>query len=430
MSRSEQVGSGASTGQGLRRLVHEVSSLELGERTGYEAGRLTVSEEEARELLSDPALAKVRLACASPGESVRIVSALDAVQPCSKARGGGGVFPGFVAPALPPGTGETHILRGAAVICAGRLPRAQEAVIDMAPPDDARSPLSDTHNLVIEFERAEGADWEDVDRALRRGALALAVHLADAALEAEPDAVEELPEPTATSGDGLPRLAVVTNIQTQGRFKDVFVYGSSLRGGLPTLLSPNELDDGAVVSGQYGHPALKNPTYLHQTNPVVAAVREREDVHLAALVVCPEPVDQDTKELVSAHAARLCSAAGIDAAIVTKEGGGNADADVTLKLDRLEEQGVKAVGVLPEMSGRDGTGPPLVVPPTKATAMVSTGNYDERVTLPACERSLGGERVELLDSPATDELELPVAAVYCSLSPLGWGRLTCDGEAA
>ncbi len=417
------------TGHGLRRLVHEVSGLELGERTSYDAGRLTVSEHGARELLSDPALAEVKLSCASPGEPVRIVNALDAVQPCSKGPGGGGAFPGFVAPALPPGRGETHVLRGAAVLAAGHLPRAQEAVIDMAPTEQGRSPLSETHNLVVEFDRAPEAEWEEVEAALRRGVLRLAVHLAEAALDAEPDAVEELPDPAGEAPAGLPRVAVVTNIQTQGKFKDVFVYGRSLAGGLPTLLSPNELDDGAVVSGQYGHPALKNPTCLHQTNPVVAAVRKCDELQLAALVLCPEPVDQNAKELVSAHAARLCAAIGVDAAILTKEGGGNADADVTLKMDRLEQQGIAAVGILPEMAGRDGTGPPLVVAPTRATAMVSTGNYDERVTLAACERSLGGERVALLDRPATDELELPVAAIYCSLSPLGWGRLTCH-EAA
>jgi len=414
----------------LRRLVHEVSALELGERTSYDGGQLTVSEEAARELFEDPALAEVSLACASPGDSVRIVNALDAVQPCSKGEGGGGVFPGFVGPALPPDGGETHVLRGAAVLVAGHLPRAQEAVIDMAPPEQAASPLSQTHNLVVEFEHADGAEWADVDKALRRGLLRLAVHLADAALEAEPDAVEELSEPSGQGGDGLPRVGVVCNIQTQGAFKDVFVYGRSLSGGLATAISPNELDAGAVVSGQYGHPALKNPTFMHQNNPVVAAVRDSEEVELAALVLCPEPVDQNVKELVSAHAARLCAALGLDAAILTKEGGGNADADVTLKMDRLEELGIQAVGVLPEMSGRDGTGPPLVVPPTKATAMVSTGNYDERLTLPARERSLGGDRIELADSAATDELELPVAAVYCALSPLGWGRITCFEEAA
>src|SRR4051794_26751015 len=94
----------------LHRLVHEVASLTLGEHTEYREGRLVLSEEEARAPFRDPALARVRVACASPGESVRIVNPLDAVQPCTKGPGGAGVFPGFIGPALPPGRGETHIL--------------------------------------------------------------------------------------------------------------------------------------------------------------------------------------------------------------------------------------------------------------------------------------------------------------------------------
>ncbi|MDQ4047866.1 MAG: glycine/sarcosine/betaine reductase component B subunit [Actinomycetota bacterium] len=421
---------GGAVEAGLRRLVHEVRELALGDRTSYERGRLTVSEREASELLSDPALRGVDLACVSPGEPARIVGALDAVQPCTKGPGGGGVFPGFVGPALPPGRGETHILRGAAVLAAGYLPRAQEAVIDMSGPVAPLSPLAGTHNLVIQFEPAPDAPWDEVEVAVRGAVLRLAVHVAEAALESEPDAVEELPDPAGTAPDGRARVGVVTNIQTQGKFKDVFVYGRSLSGGLPALISPNELDDGAVVSGQYGHPALKNPTILHQTHPVVAAVRGCDELWLAALVLCPEPVEQSAKELVSAHAARLCASLGLDAAIVTKEGGGNADADVSLKMDRLEDEGVTAVGIFAEMAGRDGTGPSLVVPPSRATAMVSAGNYDERLSLPECERALGREEIALLDRPATEELELPAAAVYCALNPLGWGRLTCHEAAA
>lgn len=409
---------------GLTRVVHEVRELDLGERTSYSAGRLAVGEESVRELFRDPALAEVRLGCAAPGDSVRIVGALDAIQPCSKGPGGGGVFPGLLGPAMPVGRGETHVLRGAAVLAAGGLPRAQEAVIDMSGPAAPLSPLAATQNLVIEFARAGDAAWEDVDAALRRGLVRVAAHLAEAALDAEPDAVEELQEPESTSS-GRPRVGVILNLQTQGKFKDVFVYGRSLSGGLPTVISPSELDDGAVVSGQYGHPALKNPTYLQQTHPVLAALRASDELELAALVLCPEPIDQANKELVSAHAARLCAELGLDAAIVTKEGGGNADADASLKLDRLEEVGITAVGILGEMAGRDGTGPPLVVPPTKATALVSTGNYDEQLTLPAVDRALGRDRIALLDQPSTDELELPVAVIYCAQSTLGWGRLTC-----
>jgi sarcosine reductase len=414
---------------GLTRAVHQVTSVAMGDAMSFADGALTVSASEAESVLADPVLAGVRVTWASPGDPVRIVKVLDAVEPRTKGPGGGGIFPGFLGPARAQGRGTTHVLRGATVVAAGYLPRAQEAVVDMSGPAAEMSPLGSRHNLVVEFTPADDARWEDVDRAVRRGLLALAAGLAEAALDAEPDEVEELPPVGGGEGDGngLPRVGVVTNLQTQGNFKDVFVYGRSFGAALPTLLDPAEVDDGAVVSGQFGHPSLKNPTLLHQNHPVVAVLRARHgtDLTFAGLVIAPEPVDAAQKELVAAHAARVCAAAGFDAAIVTKEGGGNADADVSLKLDALEDAGIAAVGLYAEMAGPDGTGPPVVVPPERATAMVSTGNYDERLTLPEMERALGGEEVALVEQPATDEMELPTAVIYCANSPLGWGRLTC-----
>ncbi|MDP9441344.1 MAG: glycine/sarcosine/betaine reductase component B subunit, partial [Actinomycetota bacterium] len=322
---------------------------------------------------------------------------------------------------------ETHVLRGAAVVAAGFLPRAQEAIVDMSGPAAPLSPLGATHNVVVEFTPASGADWEEVDTALRHGVIALAARLAETALESPPDVVETLPAVLERGDDGLPRVGVLTNLQTQGKFKQPFVYGRSFTDSLSTLIDPNELDDGAVVSGQFGHPGLKNSTLLYQNHPIVEALRRRHgsDLRFAGVVISPEPVDQAAKEFMSAHAARVCALAGFDAVVVTKEGGGNADADMSLAMDALEDMGIPAVGVFAEMAGRDGTGPSIVVPPLRATAMVSTGNYDERLVLPAVERALGGERIDLLNQAATDEIEVPIAAVYCSLSPLGWGRCTC-----
>jgi len=298
----------------LTRLVHHVREVALGSSTSYAAGVLTVSAEEAAGLLVDPALAGVRLTWTSPGQSARIVKVLDSVEPRTKASGGGGIFPGWIGPAVPRGHGETHVLRGAAVVTAGFLPRAQEAVLDMSGPAADLSPLGATHNLVVEFTPAEGASWEAVEAALRLGTLALAVHLADAALGTEPDEVEPLPDPSTEPG-GLPRVGAITNLQTQGAFKDVFVYGRSFSGGLPTLLDPGELDDGAVVSGQYGHPALKNPTYVHQNHPVVNELRRRhgQDLQFAGLVISPEPVNMADKQLVSTFAALLGDHDGVEA---------------------------------------------------------------------------------------------------------------------
>ena len=410
------------------RSVHSVRSVRMGDVTQWRDGELAVDAEEARTLVAAPSLADVRISWVSPGDSARVVKVLDVVEPRTKGPGGGGIFPGWLGDGSP-GDGPTHVLRGAAVVVAGYLPRAQEAVIDMSGPAAELSPFGTTHNLVIEFTPASGADWADVDDALRRGSLALAARLAEAALDAPPDAEETLPDPGPV--DGLPRVAAITNLQTQGLFKDVFVRGASFNGQPPTLIDPAEIDDGAVVSGQYGHPSLRNPTWVHQNHPVVNALRARHgrDLSFAGVVLSPEPVSAADKAEVSAAAARLCADAGFDAVILTKEGGGNADADMALKMDALHDLGIASVGLFAEMAGPDGTGPPVVVPPERATAMVSTGNYDTRLSLPEMDRALGGDEVALLGVPATSAMELPTAVILASLSPLGWGRLTCFQEA-
>ncbi|MGB8198766.1 MAG: glycine/sarcosine/betaine reductase component B subunit, partial [Pseudonocardiaceae bacterium] len=379
----------------LRRVVHEVRSVEIGVATYYEQHQLVVGRDQVAALFTDPALASVRAHVAVPGDRVRIVAPLDVVEPRTKGPGSG-TFPGWMAPVNRRRGGDTHVLRGAAVLAAGHLPRNQEGLIDMSGPAAELSPFGRTNNVVIEFDRAEGASWQEAEVAVRRGLLRLAVHLADAAVDAAPDAIEELkpPHQPGTPTAGLPRVGVITNLQTQGAFKDVFVYGRSMAGSLPTLFDPAEIEDGAVVSGQYGHPALRNPTYLHQNHPVIAELRVRDgqDLCFAGVVLCPEPVVQGDKELVSLHAAWLCRAAGFDAAIVTKEGAGNADNDLMLKVDALEADGLTAVALYAEMSGADGTGPPLVAGPRRG-AVVSTGNYDQRVRLPAVERAFGGTRL-------------------------------------
>src|SRR5947209_3596424 len=104
----------------LRRLIHRVTAAGFGDATALQAGTLTASRPELEALMADPALVSVRLSWVSPGDSARIVKVLDAVEPRSKGPRGG-AFPGFVSPARIQGRGETHVLRGAAVVAAGFL---------------------------------------------------------------------------------------------------------------------------------------------------------------------------------------------------------------------------------------------------------------------------------------------------------------------
>lgn len=410
-------------------MVHRVSSARFATTSRLVGGELELDEEAALGAVASPALADIRLTWVAPGTSARLVKVLDAVQPRSKGPGGAGIFPGLLAQPRPQGRGVTHVCEPVAVVVAGYLPRAQEAVVEMSGEASRLSPLGACHCLVVEFAPAAGAAWPAVDQALRLGALRLAALVAEVSLDCPPDEVVELaPCAPCFGGSGAPRVGAITYLQCQGAFKDVFVYGSSLAAGLPTLLDPNEMEDGAVVSGQFGHPGLKNPTFVHQNHPVAAALRAHDgaDLDFAGLVVAPEPVELPRKQLVAAHAARLCAGMGMDAVVVTKEGGGNADLDMAMAMDEAQSLGLVAVGMFAEMAGPDGTGVPVVSPPERATAMVSTGNYDERIFLPAVEAAFGGQRVELVGMPATSELELPMAALYCSLNPLGWGSVRAE----
>lgn len=410
------------------RISRRVRSVEWAEETGFSStGELRLSRDECNALTSSGNASGIRCRLVQPGESVRLVNVLDAVEPRTKgpAAGNDTVFPGFLGPGRIQGRGEVHVAHGVIVVLVGDLPRAQPAIADLAGAFAEYTPLGGQHLVVLEIETADAAAWTDVVDAGRMAALRVARWVADATTDVPPDEQTTLSSLAGVAQPSdLPRVGVVTNAQGQGAFKDVYFYGRTVAGLAPTLVDPNELEDGALVSGQYGHPGLRNPTYLYQNHPVVAALRAREgeDLTFAGLILTPEPEESDSKTRLSTQAAYLARQCGFDAAVVTKEGGGNADADLVLKLDELEDLGIATVGIVPESAGWDGGGPPLVTVPRVETSLVSAGNYDEVVRLPRMDHVIGG-RVRMVDDDPHGELEVPLAALYCALSPLGWGRL-------
>ena len=107
--------------------VH-VTKLAWGNKTHVEKGVLHVNKEELVKLLSeDERLAKVDVAFAMPGESVRILPVKDVIEPRFKIEGNGQVFPGMVSDVETVGEGKTLVLKGAAVVTTGQIVRFQEA---------------------------------------------------------------------------------------------------------------------------------------------------------------------------------------------------------------------------------------------------------------------------------------------------------------
>src|SRR3989442_1672500 len=82
-----------------------VRRARLGGPAAYDGGVLTIDADVVRSLvLRDPRIAEVRLELTHPGDSVRVVRALDAIEPLHKPEGPTRAFPGFLGP--PPTAGH------------------------------------------------------------------------------------------------------------------------------------------------------------------------------------------------------------------------------------------------------------------------------------------------------------------------------------
>ncbi|MEW6662126.1 MAG: glycine/sarcosine/betaine reductase component B subunit [Bacillota bacterium] len=415
----------------------KINDVQFGPRTMVDSGCLLINKEELLSRLRDERLAKIEAELARPGESVRIMPVKDVIEPRVKVKGPGGIFPGFVSKAETVGEGRTHVLAGAAVVTTGRIVGFQEGIIDMQGPGACYSPFSKTCNLVLISEAAEGLPQHEHEAAVRLLGLKAAAYLGEAAQSLTPDQVEVWdcsPLPNALKGyPGLPRVAYVYMLQSQGLLHDTYVYGMDAKKLLPTFLYPTEVMDGAIISGNCVSACDKNTTFHHQNNPVIHELLDRHgrDLNFIGVVVTNENVTLADKQRSSDFTAKLVEWLGVDGVIISKEGFGNPDADLMMNCVKLEQRGIKAVLITDEFAGRDGASQSLADAHDLANAVVSAGNANQVITLPPMERVLGClGSAEMVaggwagSRQADGGIEIEIQAVIGATNELGFSFLT------
>ncbi len=373
-----------------------IRDIRFGAATAVEDGVLTVNHAELLALLQrDERIASVTADLAKPGESVRIIPVKDVIEPRVKVSGPGGMFPGLVSKVETVGSGRTHALKGAAVVTAGRMVGFQEGIIDMKGPGAEYTPFSQTLNLVLVFEPKPGLPAHEYEQVIRLAGLKAAAYLGEAGRSATPDTVltyEQLPLPAALQAyPGLPKVAYVYMLQSQGLLHDTYVYGVDAKRILPTFISPTEVMDGAIVSGNCVSACDKNTTYHHQNNPIIEELYRQHGkaLNYIGTVITNENVTLADKERSSNYTAQLVERLGVDGAIITEEGFGNPDTDLIMNCVKLEARGIKTVLVTDEYAGRDGSSQSLADASPKADAVVSAGNANEIIVLPPMDKVIG-----------------------------------------
>lgn len=418
-----------------------IKGLKFGETTKVENGILNINQAELEGILSqDSRVGSVTVHLASPGDSIRIAPVKDVLEPRVKVEGPGRIFPGWFGKPDTVGTGRTHVLKGAAVITTGKIVGFQEGIIDMTGPGAEYSPFSRTFNIVVNIEPAVGLSQYEHESAVRLAGLKAAAYLGEAgrAGTVDKEEVYEIAPVTAAAVQypGLPKAAYVYMLQTQGLLHDTYVYGVDAKRILPTLISPTEVFDGAIVSGNCVSACDKNTTYVHQNNPVIAELFKRhgKDLNFVGVFVTNENVTLADKERSSNYTAQLAELIGIDAAIVSEEGFGNPDADLVMNCRKLEQKGIKTVLITDEFAGRDGSSQSLADTTSEADAVVTAGNANEVIILPPLATVLG--HVDSADVIAggfsgslrsDGSIEVEIQAITGATSEVGFARLSAKG---
>lgn len=373
-----------------------IKDIKFGSKSEISNGVLTVDAEAVKKLvLEDDKLKDVKLDIAKPGESVRITPVKDVIEPRVKVEGRGGVFPGVISKVDTVGEGKTIALKGMAVVTAGKIVGFQEGIIDMTGLGAEYTPFSKTINFVVVVDPIDGLKQHDYEQAARMAGLKVATYIGELAKELTPDETTVYETPTLTDGlkafPGLPRVAYVYMLQSQGLLHDTYVYGVDAKRTLSTFIYPTEVMDGAIISGNCVSACDKNTTYHHENNPVIEELfaQHGKTINFVGCIITNENVFLADKMRSSDFSAKFCKFLGVDGAIISQEGFGNPDTDLIMNCKKIEAEGVKTVIVTDEYAGRDGKSQSLADADPAADACVTGGNANELVILPKLDKVIG-----------------------------------------
>ncbi len=373
-----------------------INDVQFGDATRVENGTLYVNKAELLEAVGgDPRLTSIEIDIAKPGEETRIMPVKDVIEPRVKVEGPGGIFPGMISKVDVVGSGKTNVLKGAAVVTAGKIVGFQEGIIDMSGPGAAYTPFSKTQNIVIVCTPVDKLLQYEHEQAVRMVGYKAAAYLGEAGRNVTPDEVRVYETPTLAEGmkqfPDLPRVGYVYMLQTQGLLHDTYVYGVDAKKIVPTLIYPTEVMDGAITSGNCVSACDKNPTYNHLNNPIIEDLYERhgKDYNFVGVIITNENVYLADKERSSNWTAKLAEFLNLDAVIVSEEGFGNPDTDLMMNCKKISAKGIKTVLVTDEYAGRDGASQSLADADKSADAVVTGGNANEVIELPAMKKVIG-----------------------------------------
>ncbi len=363
--------------------VH-VHDVQFGEKTSLVNGMLTINKEEAMKIVNSDLFGRIDLKIAKPGESCRILSIHDVMQPRCKADHPEESYPGIWGKLAPTGEGRTVALKGVVISDIYYAKCNIKYYLDMGGECAKYSNFSRHIHVCIDATPGEGVTDATYAEALKHASLSLNVYLAKLAIALKPDETEVYERKPVDPSKHLPKVAYfVTHMASHDTWNFLY-YGQSALNFLPIVVQPTEILDGAMI-WRYWEPNyfLQNEVYIKELMK-----RHGKDLEFVGIVFANNVMKIDCKDAMGMIAATLCKETlGADCVMLNKSGMGHCQLDSALAFNWCQRLGMPTVLNLSAVSN-DQPGDMLVIADPNVDAVINSGrNWD--LNHPRVERLIG-----------------------------------------
>lgn len=391
-----------------------IQDIQFGEVTQVKNHLLEINKEELIQYLQDERFKSIDIELARPGESIRIIPVKDVIEPRIKCDEEGNAFPGFLGDCEGTGEGVTKVLKGVGVVTTGKIVGFQEGIIDMTGPASEVCYYSSLNNVVIVAEKKENLSAVEHETAIRLAGIKAAKYLASCAVKVKADKIEDYKLDKVEKP--LPKVAILFLAMAQGLLHDNYVYGVDAKKLHTTLLHPNELMDGALVSGNCVVASNKYTTYDHQNNPLVKELYKRhgKDLDFKGIIFTPSCPGLADKKRCCTGAINIAKLLDIDGLLLPEEGGGNPEADLMMLCRNAEKSGIRTVMIV----GAIGEEEAITDSTPEADAVINVGSRIEKMHLPKMNKVIGHEEQIKILAGGSAESILPDGSLYVTVSSI------------
>jgi sarcosine reductase len=419
----------------------KVTDASFGPKTCLCGGKLELSAEALKShLLEDPIFEDAWIELVKPGEDTRIIHVADVLEPRLKLAGGT-AYAGTAAPVSKLGWGITRAMEGVTVMTSCQFPLrrhgglnvVRDAALDMSGPASGLTPFSGKINIVCCLKLKPDLDEDQYEESVRLAGAKAARFVGEAMRDAEPS--ENRTFTLEGAKPDLPNVALLYQVHAVGLNLNSFFYGMPFSGLLPILVHPNEILDGALVDGNWSHPAVKTPTWFHTNSRLVHELYDRhgKTLNFVGFVLYRGRFEEmQGKARCANQVVNTAQMLHADGAVVSWEGAGNAFIETMLVVKGCEQAGIKAALLTFEHGGLNGVDEPLFYSEAEANAIVSSGTYEREIVLPPVSRVVGGDLFVInpeeggipLDAKGAIELHDRLQ-LYCAANEYGFTKNSC-----